>query len=217
MGWDYVGRLRNNPDVCRETGDNWETLKKLYRFARSKPVDIGRWTISRSNPVTSRIVAYRKRKFAKKPEPAIGSAKSKRRRKMKEPWLLTTSLQDHSAKQIANIYRKRMQIEETFRDAKNHRFGWSFRHARSNDEKRFEVMLLIATLAMLIVTILGNAAEKQQLHYKYQANTIRSRRVLSLFFLGVSLLNSNEQRVLSRNDLNQSCRYLRQLPERIDD
>jgi hypothetical protein len=38
--------------------------------------------------------------------------------------------EDLSAKQVIALYALRMQIEETFRDTKNIRFGWSFRHAR---------------------------------------------------------------------------------------
>ena len=111
---------------------------------------------------------------------------------------MATSLNEHTAKQITRIYSKRMQIEETFRDAKNHRFGWSFRDARSNSEKRYEVMLFIAAIAMLAATLLGNAAEQRGLHFKYQANTIRTRRVLSLFFLGVALMKKEDNKTYLR-------------------
>ena len=214
-GWDYVGRLRNTPDVCPVDGNEWSKLKTLYHFARATPKDIGLWIIARSNPLTSRVIAYRKRKFAKKAEPAIGSAKLKRKRKMKEPWLLATSLKTHSARQVVNIYRKRMQIEETFRDAKNHRFGWSFRHARTDNAKRYEVMLLIATIAMFVSLLVGCAGEKINLHRRYQANTIRSRRVLSLLYLGCSLLRDGF--ILTVKQRIRGIEHFQQLAEAIDD
>ena len=216
LNWHFVGRMRNNHFLRRAGSDKWEALKNLYRFARSKPNDLGQWTVTQSNPFDTRIVTYRKRRYSKKPEPSIGSAKLKSRRKMKEPWILATSLQQHSAHQIVKIYSKRMQIEETFRDAKNHRFGWSFRHARSSDENRFAVLLLIGTLAMFVATLLGNAAEQKKIHYRFQANTIRIRRVLSLFFLGVMLIQTKDNNLLTAYELHESYQYIRQLPEKID-
>ena len=217
MNWHFVGRIRNTNYLRREGSEKWQPLKDLYRFSRSTPCNLGQWTLTQSNPFLTRIVSYRKRKFTNKPEPSIGSAKLKCRRKMKEPWLLATSLNEHSAKQVVNIYSKRMQIEETFRDAKNYRFGWSFRHARTKNENRFAVLLLIGTLAMFAVTVIGKAAEQKKMHYKFQANTIRNRRVLSLFFLGQSLIQAGEQQLLSICELKESSRLLRQLPGKIDD
>ena len=81
-----------------------------------------------------------------------------------------------------------MQIEEVFRDTKNHRFGWSFSHARSRSAQRYSVLFLLAALAGLVLTFVGLAAEHAQLHHRYQANTIRKRRVLSLFHLGKTIL-----------------------------
>ncbi len=49
------------------------------------------------------------------------------------------------------------------------------------------MLLLIAMLAILAVTILGKAGEQRKLQYAYQANTIRNRTVLSLFFLGCQM------------------------------
>ena len=102
-----------------------------------------------------------------------------------------------------------MQIEETFRDAKNHRFGWSFEDARSNSSKRFEVLLLLATLGMLAVTLLGHAAEERGIHRRYQANTISKRRVLSLFYLGCALIKMSEDRSVSRAEMLESLREIR--------
>jgi hypothetical protein len=49
----------------------------------------------------------------------------KQARREREPWLLVASLSLHSftAKQVMKLYQARMQIEEGFRDSKNHRYG----------------------------------------------------------------------------------------------
>lgn len=47
-------------------------------------------------------------------------------------------------KQLFNIYSKRMQIEETFRDLKSPSYGLGLRHSRTSSSEHFDIMLLIA-------------------------------------------------------------------------
>ena len=89
-----------------------------------------------------------------------------------------------------------MQIEEYFRDTKNHRFGWSFEDARVTTTMRATVLLLIAALSCLAVTLVGRVAEDLGIHKEYQANTVSNRRVLSLFFLGKSIIQRWEHLAL---------------------
>ena len=81
-----------------------------------------------------------------------------------------------------------MQIEETFRDLKSHRFGWSFEDARTKSCARMAVMLLLAALASAMAMVAGLAAAAMGLERHYQANTIRTRRVLSLVYLGRAVI-----------------------------
>ena len=85
-------------------------------------------------------------------------------------------------------YKKRMQIEEAFRDLKNTRNGFSLRHCRSYQVARLNIALLIAAIAMLILWLLGTAAKQRGLHYSFQANTERRRNVLSNFIIGWQVL-----------------------------
>ena len=43
-----------------------------------------------------------------------------------------------------------MQIEETIRDLKSHRFGFALRYARTKRAERLEALLLVAALASFI-------------------------------------------------------------------
>ena len=91
--------------------------------------------------------------------------------------------------EVVAIYALRMQIEETFRDTKSHRFGWSFEDAGSRSDRRLNNLLLIAVLGAYVTIVFGIAAEEQHVHVGLRANTIRHRRVFSLFFLGRTVMS----------------------------
>ena len=76
----------------------------------------------------------------------------------------------------SSLYAKRMQIEETFRDAKNHRFGWSLGDVRLSTPNRTAALLVLAALALVVVTLIGMAAERRGVHRGYQANTEQEAR-----------------------------------------
>ena len=81
-----------------------------------------------------------------------------------------------------------MEIEEGFRDLKSSQFGFSFEHAYSVQIRRIQVLLMIAMLAAYILFFIGWAGENMQLHYQFQANTNKKRRVLSFFYLGCRIV-----------------------------
>lgn len=202
--WDFVGRVRHNA-LARDLIDTtWVRVRTLYQVATKRAKDLGRWVLAQGNPRALRLVVVKKHTL-RADSKLEGSARTKKAiRRAWEPWLLATSLDDVTAKRIVDIYASRMQIEETFRDAKNHRFGWSFGLARSGSAKRLEVLLLIAALGMFAVTLVGHAAENRGLHRRYQANTVRDRRVLSLFYLGCAVLRRPDDLVLSASKLRES-------------
>jgi hypothetical protein len=76
----------------------------------------------------------------------------KAERREREPWLLVAScaLAQLSAKQIASIYSKRMQIEQSFRDLKCERFGCAFYYSLTRKPKRIAMLLLIHALATFV-------------------------------------------------------------------
>lgn len=118
----------------------------------------------------------------------------KHEKRENEPWLIVNSLsgEKYSANDIMLIYKKRMQIEESFRDLKNTRNGLGLRHCRSYQTERLNVALLIATLAMLILWLIGTAAKLRNLHFTFQTNTEKSRDVLSTMFIGSQVLLLDE-------------------------
>jgi hypothetical protein len=78
-----------------------------------------------------------------------------------------------------------MRIEEAFRDLKSTRFGLSLElHL-----ERLQVLLLIATLALMVAWLMGKATELTGQHRHYQANTVKDRVVLSTIFIGLRVID----------------------------
>ncbi len=104
----------------------------------------------------------------------------------KEPWLLATNLptEAFSSTQVVKLYARRMQIEETFRDLKSLQYGMGLRQSRSRCPRRYDVLLLIALLAEILLWCIGLAARHLGWQRRFQANTIRDRNVLSVLRLG---------------------------------
>src|SRR3954471_10375469 len=193
LGWDFIGRIRNTTKVHTEHG--WIAVKRLHELAGNRSRDLGWLRMRRGMPREYRLVLSELRKLkgrkrmTLKGVPGRNTQDRKSSSGAREPWLLATSLSS-GAKAIVRTYGLRMQIEQSFRDAKNHRNGWSLRHAQSKSAKRLEVLLLIASLALVVVQMVGRAAASSDLQRRFQANTITARRVLSMFVLGHHVLRS---------------------------
>lgn len=195
LGWHFITRTSANVLVTDDNEDEgeWVRASTLHARATRKPTSLGVKKVAKTNPTRASLVLYKERRKGRKHSsakgnPACSAANRKCRQRARDPWLLSTSLHERSAKRIVNLYRTRMQIEESFRDAKNHRFGWSFEDARSADCRRLRTLLLIAAIGMLAITLVGRCAEKLGLQRQHQANTVRKRRVLSHFFLGKAII-----------------------------
>ena len=103
------------------------------------------------------------------------------------------------AKLVYSRYKKRMQIEQNFRDDKSPRFGFAWRESRTRDTVKISALCLIATIAALIQWLIGFSAEQQEMHYEFQANTIKTHRVLSFLFLGKQVILHALERLNIKN------------------
>jgi len=192
LGWDFLGRVRGTTTAQSSTGERL-SKEAFYAQASIEPKDLGAFRLFANKRIPCRLVLVRKRR---KPGPKLPPPKNKEERELRQsaldPWLLATSLRDGDASFIVGLYAKRMQIEETFRDAKNHRFGWSFGQVQLSTLQRTATLLVLAALALLVVTLIGMAAERRGDHRAYQANTVKNRRVLSFFVLACAILRRGE-------------------------
>lgn len=75
-----------------------------------------------------------------------------------EPWYLITSLplkRRGEARRVSDLYAKRFDIEELFRDAKNPHLGWSLAKTRIRRPDRLDRLILIAAVAYVLLVALG--------------------------------------------------------------
>lgn len=200
QGWDFLGRIRGTTKAISSVG---ETISKEEFYARASitPIELGSFGLFVKQQIPCRLILVRKRRRPgpKRPPPACKEERETRQAAL-DPWLLATSMSDGDAASVVGIYARRMQIEETFRDTKNHRFGWSLADVRLSTPQRTAVLLTLAALAFLVVTLIGMAAERRGAHRAYQANT-EKRRVLSFLVLAAAILRRDSLDHYSLDDL----------------
>jgi len=200
IGWDYVGRVRNSTKLL--LGGRWMGNKAVHRRATNRAKNLGLVWFPRSRPSPRRMVLAKRpkskhrRRFSRTGKIGRSGQMKDLRRSAHEPWLLATSLTARPSV-VVDVFALRMRIEETFRDAKNHRCGWSLRHCGCRTRPRLELLLLIGAIGFFVQQAVGLAAENLQLHRRHQANTERRRRVLSIFVLGGVVLRGHEQELIS--------------------
>lgn len=217
LGWDFVVRIRARSTVRLRTEAVGGDYHRFYEQATTRPKMLGWGEFApRGARTEARFVLLKKKRPSKQTRPKrtrrgkkvrLASRRARKpprcnrlrsgsqlkaKRGAIEPWFLATSLAHASAATICDLYATRMQIEETFRDTKNPRFGWSLQHARFRSTRRIDTLFLLIALAMLAVLLLGSAAEAVNRHLAYQSNTIKTRRVLSWFVLGNCIIQRQD-------------------------
>lgn len=200
MGWDYVARVRHGTKFLY--GNEWRSAQELHKLAKGHARSLGKVAYPKQSPKERRLVLAKARKT--KGRARLNSRKRRGktstdrrcRKSASEPWLLATTL-ECAADFVVGIYALRMQIEQNYRDQKNHRWGWALDQTRTRSQSRLEILLLIASLAYAIQLSIGWAGEQEKLHHRFQANTVRDRRVISLFVLGGRLLADANRHLLT--------------------
>jgi len=198
LGWRWVGRVRGRDHI--KLKHRWRNCKQLFREATSTPTALGSGEWVRSNPLRAAFVLVRKPKLGRRDKTASGRcARSKKSRQAarnaREPWLLvaSTRLADWPAKRLVKVYRQRMQIELSFRDTKSQHFGEGLECSASRGVGRYKVLVLIASLAAILLRLLGTAAERCGLHERLRPGS-RKRRAYSRVFLARLLLRLEDCR-----------------------
>ncbi len=217
LGWDWVGRVWNRHYLRWTSGGRWFDAKRCYALASNCPHYLGEGVLTVRNQMKCQLVIYKDPRKGRKHknrlgEVAMNAYSRKKAEAQHEPWLLATSLSPCSnfAKKVVKLYRLRMQVEESFRDLKSHRFGLGLNYHRSSSATRLQMLLLIANLAFIVLWLLGLATVFSGQHYQFQANSIRHKRVLSINFIGLQMIHETRIR-LTHEDINVAWIQLNKL------
>jgi hypothetical protein len=202
LGWDFIGRVRGTVKYCLHGGLEEKWLNATDIQGKAQPQYLGEGTLGRYSK--TRCIGHfylhkrpsKGRKY-KRPKGQISSTKTVREqsKSAKDPWLIFTSTSKFKAREMMTLYSRRMQIEQNFRDEKSERFGFGLRASRSRDGKRFLALSLLATLASVVLWLLGYHAEKKGFHRWYQANSVKKRRVISFLTLAENILRHAPHRL----------------------
>ena len=224
IGWDFVGRVGGQTMLSPQGQGKWIRVEQVFKTATQRGRYLGKIDLVRNHPLACQSYLLRKKKQGRIKKTKLGQSCASRQseknaHRERSPWLLVTSLSNKLAntQQIIYLYTTRMQIEESFRDIKNSRWGFSFNEARSTATYRYENLLLIAQLATLAVWMIGQIAEMRQWQRHFQANTVRTKKVLSTFFLGLEVIKHSADNFLKRElthsinqilgQVNEACSY----------
>ncbi|EKI4847557.1 IS4 family transposase [Salmonella enterica] len=215
LGWDFIGRIRGNVRMRLDSkGEYWFRRQELQ--ACTKPEYLGPGMLARSKYTRcdGHFYLHKKEPKGRKNKRSrcgiAGPSQIKDARSAaKEPWLIFSSTNNFKPREIMKLYSRRMQIEQNFRDEKSERFGFGLRASYSRSAGRVLVLSLLATLSTIVLWLIGYHAENQGLHLRYQANSIKTRRVISYLTLAENVLRHSPlilKRTVLRTVLNHLAR-----------
>jgi hypothetical protein len=196
LGWDFIGRIRGTAQL--RCDGKLRTKAQLYALATRCARDFPRSELYAHNSLPCRLVLARRPHTKRRSKPTTNKELIQYRKSARDPWLLATSLssESHSAASVIDTYATRMQIEESFRDAKSGRFGLGLGQTRASTRERHGVQFLLAALSLAVALLVGLDAEERKLHLQFQASSIKTRRVLSLVRLGLEIVRRLAHRYL---------------------
>ncbi|EAQ2107228.1 IS4 family transposase [Salmonella enterica] len=215
LGWDFIGRIRGNIQMRLEAkGEYWFRRQELQ--ASSKPEYLGPGTLARSEYARCDGHFYLHKKEPKGRKNKCSRCGIARPSQLKdaspaakEPWLIFSSTDDFKPRVIMKLYSRRIQIEQHFRDEKSERFGFGLRASYSRSAGRVLALSLLTTLSTIVLWLVGYHAENKGLHLRYQANSVRTRRVITYLTLAENVLRQSPlilKRTVLRTVLNHLAR-----------
>ena len=213
LGWHFTGRVRNNKTYSQDDGETWHRISVLYPKATHRVQNFGEIILTKSEQLVCNLFLYREKVIVKqkyKRKVKSGRTENVQRKSHKEPWLLACSLPERlrKGKYIVKAYKKRMKIEHEFRDMKDSKWGIGLSETKTRDTQRLAILLLIGALTIFLLYLIGLIAEQNKWQHDYQANTVKSHRVLSLIFLGLQLIKHESEKI----NLNHLYNKMKELP-----
>ncbi|AKH64060.1 MULTISPECIES: IS4 family transposase [Photorhabdus] len=213
LGWDFIGRIRNNVQFhLADSPEIWLKISDCPGTITPKYMGAGTLVKEKKNRINGHFYTYKKLPKGRKSKrskgrPMYTKTDNEYRQSAKEAWLIFSSIDDLKPREIIKLYSRRMQIEQNFRDEKSERFGFGLRASHSRSAGRMRVLSLLATLSTIVLWLIGYHVENKGLHLRYQANSIKSRRVISYLTLAENVLRHSPL-ILKQISLNDALNHL---------
>jgi hypothetical protein len=181
-GWDYIGRVRSRIGV-EATPGRWTSTSTLLAQATTQPTRFDHVQLTRGSRWPCHLVLARQRHHGRQlltqhRRPQRNKRALAAQRRGHTPCLLATSLTLRPNK-IVNLYRLRMQIEESFRDLKCERFGCAFHHSLTRKPHRIAILLLLQALASFLAYLVARQLDERSAQIIY-GGIVGSRRHFSM-------------------------------------
>jgi hypothetical protein len=185
LGWYFIGRVYSRYHYRKRGETHWQPLTDRLFVKKGKahklgPVELGKT----KQPLQGLLYTYqgklRNQPHKKNKYPSHETTYSNYYRK---GWVIISSL-DKPASELIHFYKKRMQIEQNFRDLKNETYGLGLRRNQSRSLTRIRMLNFLGILVSLLLWWIGFMAEQLKKQFSYQANTVKRKRVISLIHLG---------------------------------
>jgi hypothetical protein len=201
--WHWLVRARNGKYIKLSKSDEWQGASKLFKQVGTRAKCYENAYITKNQPRSCRVITKRGTILSKRKKPAklprnYNAANGNYQRLAKEPWILATNLpKKYNTTQVLNLYKKRMQIEESFRDIKSTRYGLSGRNIETRCIYRWGIIMLLAAIAQITLWIIGVIGHSQGFQKVFQSNTVKDKKVFSYFYLGHLIVEFNKLNELS--------------------
>lgn len=217
--WHWIGRVRGTTRLRFPGKYSSIGCRRLFGRATQRARSLGAVLLTDRNAFPCRLVLvkhrgggrhhYRRRGHVR----AHNGHSEKMASRMKEPWLLavSASLVALSPAQVAKLYARRMQIEQSFRDLKSHRFGCAFEDTLTRRPERLEVLLLIHALATLAAWLEGLTVVTRT---EPTPDNVATRRFHSITWIGFERLR-RQHTVLSGSPTVAVTRLRQMLAEAV--
>jgi len=194
FGWYWLARTRGTVKCQIENKADWLYVNEYHVLATGKATELADLRLSKSQKHACRGVLIKKKNKGRhnhnrQGQTTLCNSNKQHAKSAREPWFLISNLPgQYKPHELVNMYRRRMSIEESFRDCKNEYYGLGLSRSKSRCVERLQAILLIALLAQIYLYCVGKAAENKRYHWDFQANTVRARRVLSYAFLALRII-----------------------------
>lgn len=199
LKWHWIGRVRQGRSLKFVEKTQWITVKELISEVGTATKNYKEVLLTKTHQHACRIITTNKKAINKKRKETAGLKKNRKvgsemyLKAAKEPWILATNLPDsYKAAMVINFYKKRMQIEESFRDMKSHQYGLCGRYIRTRNVDRWGVKMLLAAIVQIIYWVIGIIGHQQGMQKYFQANTMKDKKVFSNFTLGQLIIEHDK-------------------------